>query len=171
MKPVIQFGLFSGIVSAIWQYAKYQHGLTNINLGGLAGFVPHLFLFVVIAVAVYYQRSSAEFGVGNVPFKEAAKTGVYISIITGLCLAGYTMLYGLVINPTYLQEWADFVREGLEKQHKSQDIIEQQIAEINSTGALGSLMFGAFTTSLVIGMIGSMIIAGLLKREPEGSPE
>jgi len=169
MKLAGQFGLFTGIVSALWQYAKYQHGFTNITLGGLAGFVPHFFLFIVIAVAIYSQRRSEEFGVGYISFKEAAKTGVIISMITGLCLAGYTMIYGLVINPTYLQDWADFVREGLEKQNKSLEVIEQQIAEIKSTGALGSLMFGAFTSSLVIGMIGSMIIAGIFKREPENS--
>ena len=165
MTLAVKFGIYTGIISVIWKYTEYKIGVTHDSFGGLAGFFPYFLLFIGIATTIYFQRRSEEFGIGNISFKDGARTGVIISLITGLFFAGYTMLHGLVLNPAYLQEYVGFVREALEEQHKSQAIIEQEIADIQNSGSIGKLMFASFTTTLVIGMVGSFIIAGLFKKE------
>ena len=59
----------------------------------------------------------------------------------------------------------------MEKAKKSATEIKQAIAKMKSDGSVGNLMFWSFTRILVIGMVGSFIIAALLEKEPASSEE
>jgi len=54
----------------------------------------------------------------------------------------------------------------MEKDNKSTTEIEQEIAQMKSVKSVGKLMFGSFTITLIIGMVGSFIIAALMKKDP-----
>ena len=166
MKLAAQFGLITGVCIGIWTHFEYIYGVNHNSFGGLAGFIPHLMLFAGIGIGIFLLRSSSEFGLGCLSFKDGARAGVVISLITGLCLAVYAMLHGLVINPDYLLEYIAFMKESMEEANLSGDVIDQEIAKIKEDGTVGRLMFSKFTVTLVIGMVGSFIIAGMLKKEP-----
>ena len=59
----------------------------------------------------------------------------------------------------------------MEKDNKDATEIEQAIAQMKSAKSVGKLMFGSFTVTLIIGMVGSFIIAALLKKESVSSEE
>lgn len=168
MKLAIRYGLITGGVSVIWNHIEYVAGISHSSFGGIAGFLPYFLLFAGIGVGIYFQRRSEEFGLGILTFREGARTGVVISLVTGLFLAGYSMLYGLVINPFYLQEYLDFVRESLEAVNETPAQIERQIADIKKDGSVGQLMFSKFMITLIIGIVGSFLIAATLKKERSG---
>ena len=169
MKLAVQFGLITGIASCFWEHMEYVYDINHESFGGAAGFILYFILFAGIGIGIYYRRGSEEFGIGNLSFKEGARTGVIISLVAGVCLAAYAMLHGLVINPEYLQEYTSFVREALEKKGEPEAKILQEIAQIEKDGSVGALMFAKFTVTLVIGMVGTFIIAALMKREPKGT--
>ncbi|PCH86249.1 MAG: hypothetical protein COB88_08535 [Flavobacteriales bacterium] len=171
MKASVQIGLITGLIAGIWQHIEYLNGISHDSFGGVAGFIPYFILFAGIGAGIYYRRNSTEFGLGYLSFKEGARTGVMISLAAGFCLAVYAMLHGLVINPEYLNEYLDFVREALEKQNKTAEEIEVELADIRNSGSVGKLMFAKFSTTLIIGMVASFIIAALFKRDPVGSAE
>lgn len=167
MKLAIKFGLIAGLVSSLWTFIGFLQGFNQESLGGLAGVLPFIILYIGIATGIYFQRKSDEFGPGILSFKEAARTGVIISLVAGICLAGYSMLSGLVINPSYLEDYMALVREVLEKQSTPIDEIERELADIKSSFTVGQLMFSKFMITLLIGMAGAFIMAGLLKNDPD----
>jgi len=166
VKLAIQFGLFTGIASSFWMYLKYVNSIDNSSFGGTAAYFPYFILFTGIGMGIYFRRSAEEFGQGLISFKEGAGTGVVISLITGLTLAAYAMVHFLVIHPEYLQEASESLRAAMEKDNKSTTEIEQEIAQMKSVKSVGKLMFGSFTITLIIGMVGSFIIAALMKKDP-----
>jgi hypothetical protein len=171
MKTVVQFGLFTGIASSLWMYLKYVNSIDNASFGGAAVYIPFLILFTGIGIGIYFRRSAEEFGQGFISFKEGARTGVIISLIAGLTLAAYAMVHFLVVSPEYLQEASESLRAAMEKDKKSATEIAQEIAQMKNDKSVGRLMFEWFTRILVIGMVGSFIIAALLKKEPASSEE
>ena len=171
MKSAIQFGLFTGIASSLWMYLKFAYSISNAAFGGVAAYLPFLILFLGIGTGIYFRRHSVEFGPGFLSFKEGARAGVVISLIAGLTLATYAMVHFLAVHPGYLQEASDTLRAAMEKDNKDATEIEQAIAQMKSAKSVGKLMFGSFTVTLIIGMVGSFIIAALLKKEPVSSEE
>ena len=171
MKLPIKFGLITGLASVVWKYIEYTTGMTHSSLGGVAGFIPYFILFIGIAIGIFLHRASNEYRIGIISFKNAARTGVIISMVAGLGVAGYTMFHCLVINPAYLQDYLDFVQIALEKENASAADIAKELAELKRTGTVSKLMFAAFTTTLVIGMIGTFMIAAIFKKEPEQTSE
>jgi len=165
LKLAVGFGLITGIVVNLWRYLSYINEDIREAFGGVGGAVPFILLFVGIAVGIYFQRRSEHFGVGLLSFKEGAKTGVLISVIAGLCSAAFLMFLYTVINPDYMQEAAQGIRDVMGAQNKSPQEIEQAIQDMKNSGKLGNFMFAIFSITLVIGMVGSFLIAALLKKE------
>ena len=170
MKLAIKFGLMTGAITVLWRYLNHLQLFESTVLAGLDGIFPFVILFGGIGAGIFFHRRSDEFGAGLLSFKEGAKTGVIISVIVGLCLAGFAMFFYTVINPDYIQEAEQGLRQAMADGNRDAAEIEKKVAEMKDSGNLGNLMFGIFTINLVIGIAASSILAAILKKEPEADP-
>lgn len=155
----------------MWRFLSSIESLGLNSLGSLGGLIPFVILFSGIGFGIYFHRRSDDFGAGFISFKDGTKTGVIISVITGLCVAAFAMFFYTIVNPDYVQEAEAGLRAAMELENKDAAEIEKKVTEMKSSGKLGNLMFGIFTITLVIGIAASSIIAGLLKRDPNSGQD
>jgi len=161
----LKYGIFTGSAAVSWKLAEYYLNLNVNTIGAWAGFIPYFVLLIGVFIGILTQRLNKKSGAGLLDFKQGARTGVVISLVTGIILAIFGFVYCRFINPEFLEQYLAMTKDLMLKDKQPAEIIEKEMQMIKDSASLGRLMFRSFTTSLFIGMLGSFIFAAILKKE------
>jgi len=143
----------------VWKLAEHY---LNLNVSGfVSGLIPILIMFAGILVAILITKSGKE----ELEFKEAARTGVIISVFTALVMGGYVYTYCVFLNPNYLQQYVTNVITSMTQAGYTVNDIEQQVKVLREASTVGRQVFLSITVTLVVGMIFSFIAAGWLTKK------
>jgi len=129
----------------------------------ISGFLNVAIVAIIIFVGIREVREVD--GKGYITFGKGFSTGMLISLIGGIISAVFSYLYFTVINPgmvTYirLKAEADMVAEG-----RSDSEIEMAASWVEMFTSPGMMAVFAIVGCLFIGVVASLVCAGILKKE------
>ena len=165
MNLPLKYGILTGLAAVLWKLGEYYLNLNSNTIGAWAGFIPYFILFIGVFIGILAQKRDDISGAGLLEFKQGARTGVVISLVTGIIIAIFGFVYCRFINPEFLEQHLAMTKDLMLKDKRPAEIIEKEMQMIKDSASVGRLMFRSFTTSLFIGMIVSFILAAILKKE------
>ena len=171
MKSFIKYGLWTGLISALWGIVSYT------IVGWLNGTYFHkripaadirsvsgLFSILILIIGIYWGMKEEKRKMGNtIDFGRAVKTGIMISLITAIIVSITTFLYCTTINPGYADFMVRDAQQALIAAGKSPDEINQRLISVRKEFTTGAQVGMALVGQLVVGSIASLII-GLVVR-------
>lgn len=171
-RPSLKYGSIAGIIMAVIFFLPFVifkgQDLYNFFLvGEIIGYSTMILsmLFVFFGIRSYRD---VELG-GVITFGRAFITGLFITLIASLIFGIFTILLYTVISPDLGNEMIEFYKRSIMESGQSKDIIDAQIAEMESNIALynnaafnGFLMF---STVFIIGAVVALISSFILKRK------
>tara|TARA_B100000941_G_scaffold274306_1_gene235341 strand:- start:4 stop:525 length:522 start_codon:yes stop_codon:yes gene_type:complete len=131
----------------------YQNNYTIglINLGVIIG---------VITYGIYYFKKSND---GFIKVSEALKTGIGISLVSGIISAVYSIILVYIIDPDFIEKTLEFQKKimlekdknlTLENANKLVDLQKKLIGPFTTSGFIIIFnLFIGFIVSLIIGLI------------------
>lgn len=153
-----KWAVFSVITSIILTYVIQYLSLetnTGVKLIGTLTFILFLFL----------TQKEVRDKQGYLTFGEGFSAGLRYAIFTGLLMAVFMFIYLNFLNPDMLAKSVEAQRDALEAKGLSDGDIEKAIGLTKKYGPL----MGAFSVAVgdaVIGLVISLIVAAILKKDP-----
>ena len=143
------------------------------NLLSLNSNMMFLILLFVISLALYIMASYRSIKVhrdedqgGKITFGRAFITGLVAVLVASILFSIFSIIYNIYIDPASVQETIDATRDFMEKFDTDEDAIDQQIANAEKMAydPLSILKQNIFSAG-VIGVLASLILAAILKRD------
>jgi hypothetical protein len=175
MKPSIKFGLYTGILLGVWTISCFSivswlnHSMNLSIPARKIRAYSGLFSIVILVVGVYLAIKEAKRSNGNqIRYAEAVKTGVIVSVITGVVVAFFSYLYCTVINPGYADHMVKEAEQAMVAAHDTTEKISQQLTKVKQEFSTSSQVIMALAGQIIVGSICSLII-GIFVRSKKQS--
>jgi Protein of unknown function (DUF4199) len=164
MKPSVRYGLILGGILVAIPLIFYALGLEkNDSLQKASGFLNVAIVGYIIFLGIRETRD--KLGNGFISFGSGFSAGMLISLISSAISAVGTYFYFTVVNPGMIT----YIKMKQEEEFYKQGMSDADIENISeSMGFMNSpeMMTGfAFLGMLFLGLIVSLICAGVLKKE------
>lgn len=162
---MLTYGLMLGIVSIIISVIYYAMGLHyeqdwKRNVIGIAVSVIIIYLGI---------KKFKELNNGYLTLGQALKTGIGISVISGLISVIYTFLFMYVIEPEFVNNLAEITRQNMYETNPelTEEQMDQAISVVKTMSSPGIFSAIILVFSLFFGFIISLILGLILKNNPE----
>jgi integrase len=162
----IIFGIGAGIINCIAWYAL-SRSFTYYEVAAIDKYRLLITVFLLIAgvfLAVFFQRRENN---GLLEFKIGFKTGVLYALLLGFLLAIFNYLYYKYIAPDAIDFYVSEAKKQmiLDKKLEPKDVVKFEEAIRNLFSS-----FKMFMTTVMMGVILSLIAAGILQKKPPALP-
>lgn len=167
-KSILLYGLIAGgIVTVGMLLAIYRfNGGNDMSGGEVYGYTGMLLAFSTIFIALWQYRKAQ----GSLPFKKAFLIGLGISVIASTMYTATWMIYSNTYAQDFMTKYAEAVEHKMEKDHVSQEVMQQKKAEMKRMVELyKNPLFKIGMTYLEIlplGLLISLIAAAIMRRKP-----
>lgn len=159
---VISYGLYFGITSIIFSLITYYGGLMGNDFFGLIGYV--LFpVFIYLGLKSYKDKENN----GFLPYGVGLGIGVLISSVSGVVSAIFTYILFVYVDPAKLNEFIALSQEEVVKGGVSEADLENVKGLMDMVMSPIVLSVAALFGAVVIGLICSLVIAAILKKDPD----
>ncbi len=167
-KHSIRWGLLVGSALILIKLLLYMTSKESMNSNFLTctAFIPYLFGMYMAA------KDQREAQGGQIRFWQAGKTAWMVSIIGSALILLFNYLIFFVLNPGLLDEMRDLLTTQMETMDMSfpeeyTDFMDQNFNLVMKL----SFMFSFIFFGVIIGFIGSMIVASAVERSGEGTED
>lgn len=174
MKPSVKSGLYTGLLSGLWVISCFtvvSWFNSSLHLAIPAWRIraySGLFSIIILVVGIYLGIIEAKRQNGSqITYGGAIKTGVIISIITGVLVALFSFLYCTVINPGYAIYMAKEAEKAMVAAHDSPEKISQQLDKVKQDFSTSSQVVMALVGQIVVGTISSLIIGKFIRNKKQ----
>ncbi|MBK8042499.1 MAG: DUF4199 domain-containing protein [Haliscomenobacter sp.] len=168
-RPVgLRFGLIASMVlialGLIGQVAGLSDPANQSGPGGIAMNILTYGIMIAAIVMAVKQHRDSDLG-GLISFKRAFGLGMFVILIIGAITMVWTFIYMSYINP----DLVDQIMEVTQEKQQAQGLSDEQIEA--AAGMMGMFMkpwamaLFAFAGTLLIGLIISLIVAAIMKKE------
>lgn len=140
---------------------SYNWGINPISIRGVSGLLALLILGVGIYIGIQKVKRLQK---NSISYKQAVLTGLFISLITGIVTATFTLVYCQYINPNYASYLVAESRKFMIEQRESPEEITEHITGLQKQLTTPSQVIQAFFGQLIGGLLISLII-GLFVRD------
>jgi hypothetical protein len=167
MKIALRYGLIYIGINILWSLMMYVTGLNRSELAWIPNTLAMLIPIFCIVFAVKEYKETV--GQGFMSFSEVFRYGLVISVIGGIGISAYLLVYTQYIDPEFNDYILNQQIEGMQESGMSDEKIDQAIemAERFRT-PFYTFTFGVLG-SLFVGAIISLIMAAVLKKpNPDG---
>jgi Protein of unknown function (DUF4199) len=169
-KTVLTFGLLSGVVSSILMLATVPFlDRIGFDKGVIVGYTAIVLSFLLVFFGIRSYRENV--GGGQITFGRALSVGLLITLIS--CLF-YVITWEIVyfkLIPDFADKYTTYMVDNLKASGASQQAIDAKVQEMQSLKALLDNPFlngaVAFLEPFPIGLLISLISAGILRRKPK----
>ena len=175
MKPSVKSGLYTGLLSGLWLLSCFT--IVSWFNSSLHLEIPAwriraysgLFSILILVVGIYLgTREVRRQNSSSITYGEAVNTGIIISVIAGVLVALFSLLYCTVINPGYAAYMAKEAEKAMIAAHESPEKINLQMDKIKKEFSTLSQVSMALIGQIVVGTISSLII-GIFIRDKKQS--
>lgn len=170
MKPAIKFGTGTGLASGIWALCTFAIIGWLFHLLHITVPAAHirayggLFSILILVTGIYLGMQAVKKNNEQlISYGLAVKTGIVISVITGIVVALFSYLYCTVINPGYQAFMVSETEKALQTAKASPAVISRQLASAKNEFSTTSQVMMALIGQIVVGSIASLVI-GLFMR-------
>ncbi len=154
----IRYGLIFGLISVISMLFEYMTKSEKIF-----GMFDWIYFVAMVVMALLYYRSNNN---GLMTYKQGLSTGMAATGIASILAAFAHLLYTTIIDTDYTKNQLDLARIELEKNPNLTDEQISQVINMSNIGAGGTFLAMVFGL-LLFGLIISLIVAAILKKESE----
>ncbi len=165
---ILKYGLISGVILVaipLLSSLFLERGPEDFKLGEIVGYTSIVLSLLLILVAQneYRKQLSAplKYGQGFI-------IGLAISAIAGTAFGLYNLAYIAFINPEFMEQYYGYYIENIRNSGAPAEQIEATIAKLNSEKEMwmspAVQFFGMFMTVFAIGLVVSLISAGLMSK-------
>ena len=166
MKSFIKYGLWTGTISGLWgigcftivgwmNTAFFHQSIPATEIRSYSG----LFSILILVVGIYLgMREVKRKNDDALSYGVAVKTGIIISLITGVVVCLFTLLYCNVINPGYADFMVKDTGKALAAAGKAPEEISRRLEGVRKEFTTGAQMMMALVGQTVVGSIVSLIL-------------
>ncbi len=174
-KIVITFGLISGAISSAMMFGTLplmNRGIINFKNGEVIGYTTMFLSFLLIFFGIRAYRENV--GGGTISYGRGLGVGLLIMVISCLCyVASWEIIY-FNIAPDFGEKYGAYVVDQLRAKGATPAAIEAKQKEMAKfKEEYDNPLFNAaitFLEPLPVGLIMSLISAGILRRKPSAPP-
>ena len=156
MRLEIKYGLYIGIATII--YVFFEFYLSSVlNRPDLGTYTGAIAILIPIIGLIYGLKEKKKTLHGTLTFKQAVKSGFYISLVAALLNAVFVFIY-ISLKPDVMQNYFDYLRETMQENGASEEDISAQLELVQKTFTPGIQALYFFVSTTVVGTI----ISGLI---------
>lgn len=157
-RVALKYGVITGLSLTIYQLILYLGQLDTVTALSLLIFV---FPIVGIVLGIKEFRSLNR---NHITYGQGVGIGSLVGAITGILIGFFDSIYLHSIDPSVIKRRLDYTVERLERSNFSSEMIDKVIEQAEKTGPGQTFASNAFTY-LIFGLIVSLIVAAIMKRE------
>lgn len=160
MNPVLGTGIVIGVLCGLWTlvmgFTGWYKDPQMINV---------FFFVIVIEVAglVWGLRRTAAEGR---TYGGQILAGTMMSVIAGVVIIGFSLLFTTVLVPTYFTDLQETYRQVLQQQGKTEAEIAQELSRARAGATPMGQAVQGFMGTLITGIVASAIIGLFFRRRP-----
>ncbi len=174
MKSYQRSGLLTGLVSSVWLLGSFttvvwlnQHvfhaDIPATQIRAYGG----LFSIIILVIGIYLGiRAVKQKNAWQITYGQAVKTGILISVITGIIVALFGFLYCTVINPGYADFMVSETEKAMAAAHASPEAISEKLIAVKKQFSTSSQVIQALAGQIVVGSICSLILGLFMRTKP-----
>lgn len=158
--------MYTGIASSLWLLGSFSivvwldahifHAdipATQVRAYG------GLFSILILVIGIYLgMKAVKKENAMNISYGQAVKTGILISVITGIIVALFSFLYCTVLNPGYADFMVSETQKAMVNAHASANEINDKLISVKKQFSTGSQVMQALVGQIAVGSISSLII-------------
>ncbi len=159
---VYTYGLYLGIASIVFGLITYYGGLLGNKAFGYLGYLI-LAVFIFLGLKHYKEKENK----GFMRYGQGLGVGVLISLVGGIVSGVFTYVFFAFIDPAKHQELMAVVQEQQMQAGVSEAQLEQMEGVMSTMMSPLSMALMGIVGSVILGLIFSLIISAILKKDPE----
>lgn len=164
MKPYLKFGLISAASGIVWTLIMYLTELDKSDYAKPLGWIMILFYLAFVVLAVKDVRDTNN---GYISFGEAFKTGFLTMMIGAVIGTIYFYIHVSFVDTNFIDHIFEQSRAEMMKQpNMTEEQIEQALKFTAMFMTPGVMAFFGLLMNLIGGLIGSLIVAAIMKKDP-----
>ncbi len=158
-KPILKFGIISGLLLVLNELILYYATNTNPFIGERTSLLSLIGLFIpalMVVIAIVFLKKNATIE----SFGQIVKPGLVIGFITALIFIGYTMLFIYSIEPDTLNQFDEVNKQRLLEsgQLTKEEDINAAVQLARNAFIPGTILFN-IAINLFIGFLTAVITA------------
>jgi len=161
---IFKRALLTGFLVSIWLIG----GFTLLSLILIS--VPHMILrtltgvlgLVILFTGIYYAMRSGRCRAPGYSYLQALKTGVFISVVTGIMLAIASALY-TYLNPHFADDMVKEAETSLRSAGTSAEVISSKLQAVRDEFTIGRQVVQALAVQILFGTVYSLILSAFMK--------
>ncbi len=159
-KIALKWGLISAIIIVVYTIIYY---MLTLFKSPLASWIPFIILIFGIFLAMKEFKEINSF---SLKFGEGVNLGALVSAVAGIIASIFTYIYTHFVDTTIMQQMSDLQREEMEARGLSGEQIEQAMQMVSKFTTPGLVFLFGVLFYLFFGVIFSLILAAILKKNP-----
>ncbi|TLX71980.1 DUF4199 domain-containing protein [Labilibacter sediminis] len=159
---ITTYGLYLGIASIVFSLITYYGGLLG-NKG--FSYLGYLIPIVFIVLGLNHYKNNVNNGI--LRYGSGVGLGVLISVVGGVVSSVFTYVLLAIIDPSIHQQIINLAHEEALKSGTSEAQLEQAEGIMNAMMSPLSLSIMGILGSALIGLIIALIVAAIVKKDPE----
>ena len=173
-KIVLTFGIISGaiLVALMLITTPFMGEIMDYSTAEFLGYVSMIVALSTIFIGIKNYRDREMNGV--ISFAKAFQVGLLITLLASAIYVAGWVTYMNVSDSNFTEKYAQYLQEELQKSGASQEIIDAQMAEIESFKEMYQNPFiqigFTFLEIFPVGLLVSLIAAALLKKKVSPQP-
>lgn len=166
MKPETKYGLLTGVGVCLWTLAEYAHGFHNkrFEIGEYSGSFSCIIPLSLLYLLLRNRRGAT--ADGRLTLGQGVKSGLEASLIAGLVVWFFMLVYNRFINPGWMDLALDWKVAQLRLQGVAETAIREQIRFYRRMSSPLGCFAGIVLGSALTGGVFSFLLMLILRRRP-----
>ncbi len=159
----VLYGIISGALVCGFVLVEYFLGFhtTKIGQGKYLSYFGVVIPITIIVIAILYKKKNGD---GYLDPKDGMKTGIIISLITGIITTFFMMLYNSYINPEFFNIAMDYQTKLFKEAGKTPEEITAILEQYKANQKLSAQLVSGLIGTPLMGMLPSLIITMILRK-------
>ena len=165
-RSLLQYGLASGMAMGLYATLEFAVGLHGryLSIGQYAGYLRYVILFLGVFLGVKNVRDQ-QLG-GAISYGKILQTGLVISLVAGVIVTIYEIVYLEYINPGFMDDYVQFVIAGMRESGATEAAIGALREQAKSWGTFQAQVVFYLGETFVLGLLFSLVLGGIMKKQP-----
>ncbi len=162
MKPETKYGLLTGAGVCLWTLAEYALGFhnTRFDIGEYSGYFSCIIPLALLVLLLRNRREAT--ADGRLTLGQGVKSGLHASLVAGLVVWLFMLVYNRFINPGWMDLALDWKVAQLRLQGVAETAIREQIQFYHRMssplGCFGGIVLGSALTGAVFSLLLTLVL-------------
>jgi len=163
MNKDVLYGIISGALVCAFVMVEYLMGFhsTKIGEGKYMSYFGILIPVTIIAIGILYKKKDNG---GYLELKDGMKTGIIISLMTGIITTVFMLIYNKYINPEFFDIAMAFQTKLWKANGNTPEEIKAMIDQYKANQKLSAQLVSGLIGTPLMGMLPTLVITLILRK-------